>query len=612
MTTSRFKDVEKANRALLANRSPRYERLNRLEQYVDTTQYDDRQFDWFDDSEDAPPLRERRPCIAYPIVQAAIDSNVDLCLGEGKFPAICLTDGDDAEEEASAALSETERQTADAGITKLVEASKLKRVFRRAMALAQGCGTTVVIVGVRGGKPFAEVEQAKRCTCERDKKTGAVKSLEIRYPYQVEVRDERDGCWRLETRLYRRVIDEQRDVTYLPQEAIEDGREPKTWKEDPELTAEHGLGFCPVVWYAHMVASTTAEQSDGRAIHARVLGEIEALDVALSQWHRAAFYSGDPQGYEAGVDSQGAFGDAARTHDPNRIWSTRGPGSGGMSDKNPVIGEYVPAIASAQKPARKKGPGVWWSYPNAEVKVGLLTLPGDALKCIEENARDIRDKVAESLGVVFSDPEMVRFASALSGKAQQMLRQRQLDRCDQYRDDMDDGLIVPTVHLLLRVCRKVAVKSKAIRKTIAILSRLGDEPSLSLRWGAYYAPDPEEEKKQAEFLTTADKAIPLPLKTKVQKLARALGVENVDAFLTEVEAEQTKREEKAAEVANAHANALRDAVDAPAIRGRAAKAAEPDAKADPPGRSGTAPAPAKDGAKPAQPGPRSGGSRAER
>lgn len=537
-----------------ANRSPRHCRLNELERWVDTTQYDNRKHDWFADTEDAPPLRERRPCIAYPIVRTAIDSNVDLCLGEGKFPAIALTDGDDSEG-GEETLSEEDKKRIDKGITKLVQKAKLKAAFRRGMMTAQGCGTAVMIVGARDGVPFAETEQAKRCTVERDAR-GIVERLEIRYPYTAEVK-EPDGKWRVETRLYRRIIDTKSDVTFIPVLAPPDGREVTAWSPDPERSVNHGLGFCPVVWYAHMVAATTAEQVDGRAIHAHCMDEIEALDVSLSQWHRAAFYAGDPQLVETGADDRGPMADGVGLGNRGIPSSVTG---GKYSDDNPVTGFYQ-GERKPGKAARRKGPGIVWHFDSKDAKVDLLSLPGDALKSISDNARDLRDKVAESLGVVFSDPETVRFASALSGKAQQMLRQRQLDRCDQYRDDLAEGLIIPSVQMLLRVCRQIGpgVKVRAIRDAATLSEKLGEEPGITLRWGAYYAPDPAEEKQIAEFLVALDKVLPLPLKWKLQKLQRPLDIENVEAALAEFASEQGARDAKATEQAEAGARALAEA-----------------------------------------------------
>lgn len=573
--------AEEAARAVEANRSPRYCRMNELERWVDTTQYDHRKHDWFADTEDAPPLRERRPCIAYPIVRTAIDSNVDLCLGEGKFPEIVVADGDDDE----AKIGDDAREVVNAGIGKLVGKARLKAVFRCAMGAAQAAGTVAIVAGARNGVPFAEIEQAKRCTIDRDA-SGAVTRLEVRYPYTVEVKG-RDGKWYLETRLYRRVIDDQSDTTYLPQKAPLDGREVTTWAADPARTVTHGLGFCPVTWYTHMLAATTAEQIDGRAIHAHCLDEIEALDMGLSQWHRAAFYAGDPQLVETGADDRKPMADGVGLGNGRDIPAS--VSGGAYSDSNPVIGYYRGGGSSGGKPARRKGPGIVWHFDSPDADVKLLTLPGDALKVIQDNCKDLRHKVAESLGVVFSDPDNVRFASSLSGKAQVMLRQRQLDRCDQYRDDMADGLIKPVIVTMLRVCRALGagIRSRAIRKAAAALADDGST-ELEVKWGSYYAPDPAEQKAIAEFLAAADAVIPVPDAVKVHKLARALEVEDEQQLLEDVEAERESRMTREQDKLAAETKALAEMAHGDgAVTGRDRGGARANAQTDARSRGGS-------------------------
>jgi len=573
---------------LQANRSPRYCALDRLEAFVDTTQYDGRP-DWFDGSEQAPPLRERRPCISYPIVRGAIDSNVDLCLGEGKFPTFELTDGDDGDDNSeSDSLAEADREFVTGGFKKLEDIAKLRRAFRQAFATAQGQGTAVVIGGMRDGEPFIDVEKAKRCEPFSLAADGTVQSLRIQYVYTVDVQD-RDGKWCKEARLYRREIDATKDVTYAPIKAQPDGRVPTEWPVAEEIV--HGLGFCPVIWYRHMVGCSTQGDIDGRAIHQHHLDEITALDMALSQWHRAAFFAGDPQGYEIGVDDEDGPMARGRTTVPLQDLST--PKGGPVGKENRPNGRWVGGEA---KKARKKGPGEWWQYTSPDVKVGMLTLPGDALQALQDHARDLRDKIAEGLGVVFTDPESVRFASVLSGKAQQMLRQRQLDRCDQYREDMADGLIRPALYMLFRVMRAVPPKSRVLRRLMVALSKLGPRPSISLKWGDYYEPDPAEQKLAAEFLQAADKVIAIPDRIKLQKLARSLDIENVTAVLEEIRAERAVREEKARDQAEAGARALLEAAHGGKVenanRSRRGASAQPDAG----GRRGVAAPTAASGA----------------
>src|SRR3954468_7930451 len=98
---------DSARKAFDANVTRRYVALDSLEKWVAGTQYDGRDNWWTDEK----PLWERAPCIVYPIVQIAIQSNVDLCPGDNRFPPFSMKPGEDEGteqnglgEEASAAI----------------------------------------------------------------------------------------------------------------------------------------------------------------------------------------------------------------------------------------------------------------------------------------------------------------------------------------------------------------------------------------------------------------------------------------------------------------------------------------------------------------------------
>ena len=82
---------EPALKAFNAALSPRYRRLDELERWVNGRQYDGQDSWW----SDAKPLWERAPCISYPIVGIAAQSNVDLVLGESRFPVFTSKPGED-------------------------------------------------------------------------------------------------------------------------------------------------------------------------------------------------------------------------------------------------------------------------------------------------------------------------------------------------------------------------------------------------------------------------------------------------------------------------------------------------------------------------------------
>jgi hypothetical protein len=429
-----FEGAEEALRAVEANTSPRYKRLEKLEHWVSGTQYAGLK-SWWDD---AVPLWERAPCIVYPVAHIAIQSNVDLVLGEGRFPSFSTKpDQEEADEESGTDGDASE--DIDRFIVEHHRMCRFRAHCRDALAAAQSCGTAVAIHGARDGRPFADIIPAKWGTPQLGLH-GEVLSLEIRYPYLDEYKKP-SGVWAVRAKLYRRVIDAQRDITYLPANADPNGVEP-SWQEDPHRSTSHGFGFCPSVWYPFMRGCLPVNVIDGKALHGQLLDEIRAHDIALSQRHRGALYS-EPQMCEIGV---------MPGYNPTDVGRQAMLKS--VDDNGNVVGAFRDTGGNAA-PARKKGPTYVNQYEDPQTRVEYLCYPGEALKAQDENAADLLNKLQAALGVVLLDPNHIKFAATTSGKALEAIKQTQVDRCDQYRDDVRDGFLLPSVDMQLRIAQKL-------------------------------------------------------------------------------------------------------------------------------------------------------------
>ena len=414
--------------------SPRSQRMANLERYVDGTQYAGRP-EFFDRS---VPLWHRAPCIVYPLVRNAIASNTDLVLGETRWPRITSRPSEDDRGVDISGLSAEESALIDKFICEVERQSRFHAAIREAFNAAQGCGSAVLIHGVRGGQLFIDSTKARWCEPEFDD-DGSVKRLVIEYPYYATVKER--NCWKVVPKMYRREIDDKKDVEFKAA-TITSGYAEPNWQV--QSSVEHGLGFCPVVWYPFMRGCSVVDNYDGNAIHENLLDEVTALDFALSMKHRAALYAGDPQWTEIGVEPgfmPSQIGDIVSGPATSR--------GGPITSDNRPTGEYRP---QQRQQGRRKGPGEVWQYESPDVKVQLHTLPGDALASLENHCMDLRMKLAESLSAVFLDADSIRMrASVLSGKALEVIRARQIDRCEQYRDDVGSRLLLPSLHMLLRV-----------------------------------------------------------------------------------------------------------------------------------------------------------------
>lgn len=584
MTTdplSKAAGYDEALKAYEANVSRRSARLMELREWVETTQYHGRA-NWFDDSDNAPPLLQRAPCIAYPIVDAAIESNVDLVLGDGRFPEMRVDidpsaiaglgfdeaaglENDDPEGDEGGKPKRPRDESAEAvtyaedAIRKLLKVSRFKRSARLAFREAQGTTSDATIIGLRNGRPFLDVVRGEWCEPKFvGDGSGDVESLEIRYAYIAEIKGP-GGEKRAVCRIYRRTIDAQRDVTYLPGEANAAGTEPR-WVEDKTKTVVHGLGYCPVVWYAHMRECDTVDTIDGHAIHERCTDEIFAHDVALSLRHKAAVTLGAPTVVETGVEQGSGPGATGRTYDPasdpGAILATANGGRPSL--QNPVTGFYG---AGTPKKARKLGPAQLWSYDGSDVEVKLLELSAGALKALDEHAQDLRVKLAESLCVVFLDPNNLKFASTTSGKALGALKARQLDRCDQYREDFWDGWLEPALKMLLRLVSAMPGALVPSLKAIApILASVAASAEITPEWGDYFKPTIEDEQKTVDLVIKARDAGLLSRRRALEIVGPICGVTSFDEEEDAIEAEAHEAAERAEQAASRQNAALHSAM----------------------------------------------------
>lgn len=532
-------NASEAIAAAHANLSPRQRELETLERYAKGSQYEGLP-DWFDET---VPLWERAPCIRYAIAKSAIASNVDLVLGEGRFPIVTSNPGEDDSE--AEGLDPEQSKAVDRAIAEVCRRVRFRSVSRSAMKHGQQAKSVAVIAGARKGRPFLELVRSRWCEPAFDEH-HKVTRLEIRYPY-IEWQKQTDGSYKLRALLYRRVIDDKSDTTYLPLEADKTGKEPleTAWKVDEKRTVNHKLGFCPVHWYAHMRECSTVDDYDGEAIHQDCLDTIRGLDFALSQRHRAALFAGDPQTIETGVQpGYNPSGQVGRMGQPGSV-------KGGEDAQKYATSHYV---STGPKTARVKSPGAVWQYEDPNTKVSYLVLPGEALVALDQDAADLRNKICEDLAYCPIDPHNVKFTGEMSGNAIAMLRARQFDRCDIYRDDVGDNWILPVVQLLLRVALKINLASKALDAVRDILGEFVDdaaaEPMLFLRWPAgYLKPDPADENMTVTMAGAALKAGIATKRMALQKVAPIFGVDNIDQAEEALEKEAEENQAKAMQIA---------------------------------------------------------------
>lgn len=562
MATQEIVGLERAIKILNANLSPRARTLALFESEVDGTRFDGRPA-WTDDS---VPIYERKPAIIYQAVESSIQSKLDLLLGEGRYPTVTSRpEEDEGDEDEEDGLGEEDSKRVDRLIVSISKEARLPGLFREMYESAQGCGTAIALLGSRRNRLFAETLPAKHARCERNA-DGDLVSVTIQYPYIDHQLVK--GQWTATCMLYRRVIDANNDITYAPGVARDDGVEP-VWRE--QSSVPHGLGFVPVRWYKHRAPRQNISGDDGNPVHKTLLGQLEAIDMALSQRHQGALTS-LPQLIEIGVEP--GYNPTAPGRSGSSVSVTMTGGAPGPN--NPVRGEYRTQASRGTSGARKKGPNHPYQYESPDTKVSAINTPGDALAAIDAHIKDLRAKICETLAWVPLDPDSIKFAATVSGKALEILRERELNRVSRDREVFGEEVILGTIDMLLRIALKQSaqLRTPRLKRCVSVLQGMldGEEwqtPTLSLVWPSYFMPSAEDNGKIVE---TACKAYDGKIATRrkqVEMCKRVLAVDNVDAYIEELEAENAERDEKetdelAASVSKMHAGLTND----PNARGR--------------------------------------------
>lgn len=564
------------NRLLDATKSPRYRMLERYQAFYEGTQYVGRAP--FLDRQSDVPTYERAPCVAFPLTKVAIESSVAFAIGEGKFPMLSsMSSEDDSAFDATLGLNPGDSAVVDQFTARLVDICRLPASLREAAKKALAAKSVAIVCGYRAGYPFADAIWSKICTPAFDPNDpDAVVKLTIRYRYRDDVWDVNQGnggAWIPVVKEYLRIIDPVNDTVYLPVEIWDDSdKGPQEGSGATQSVVAHGFGFCPVVWYGCMRESG---QVDGTAVHENKLPMLEALDMALSQRHRAAFYAGDPQWVLTGVSGDESIGSSGRTMRPQIFpgdkpseWSRAlyfgGPQSGG---------------------AIRKGPGEIWRIESPDAKATLYTLPGDALKAIDDHARDLLKKLCDALGVVLIDPSQMNGSGDLSGRTLAFIFSSQLNRVAQFRDDYGRRCILPVVFMLYRMllAQSTGVYLPGLAKVLPILKRFvvvdssgvtrWIAPNVKLIFGAYFEPSDTDE---ATRVTTSAQALTGGLITTKSAIQHIKGVfediQDVSAYADAVAAEKLQRQTDAINNAAAMASAVTPAAAPGATPGAPANA----------------------------------------
>lgn len=551
--------------------------IGQLRAYFESKQYAGRPDFWtgLNAKGEKVPLRERAPCIVYPLPKASVRHVVRFCFGEGRFPTLKVEPAAEGEAEG---LSEEEATELERALAKLVDACEVKSLIRRMMEKGLAHRTAVVLYSVRDGCIEAELPEPEHCwpAFANDRPDGDVERLTWCYLYTAEV--ERNGRIEVDHLWFRRDYDAKNVTRYHPAKWVA-GEAPK-WSI--EAVESHGLGFCPARWVRNMPESDGC--LDGVSLYEGLLNEFDALNFAFSQRHRGIHMFGVPQPYETGVDPDDGPEASART-------SVRG-----YSPDDDGAGAPFGKVA---EPARALAPDSVWSYQNPTAKVGLLETTGEAFNVTTKHVDDIKARILEAMSVVMtSTDDVVGESGEVTAKLLALLYAPQLALVDELRDacwwpkglravltdllriviaTKGEGLLVPNAKEIASKLEKVLVDTSSGPKMLL--------PTIKPIWGEYFTPGNNEIQVGVQTAVAAKDGGLVQPKTATQFVANHFGVTNVDE---ELEAAQEAAEERAAKALE-HAQAMRPA----AGPDKGDKGDEAESKAVPPGADPKKPPKAK-------------------
>jgi len=278
---------------------------------------------------------------------------------------------------------------------------------------------------------------------------------------------------------------------------------------DQSRTVQHQLGFVPIVWIKNLPGGVGF---DGECTFRQAIDTTIELDYQMSQAGRGLKYSSDPE------------------------LLLKDPAMG--ADGEIIKGQGNAIVVS------EKGDAKW------------LEISGDAVRAIIEYSRALREMALESIRGNRSNADKI--SAAQSGRAMELMHQALIWLAGELRVMYGEDGLLPLMRMVVAASKTfdLVVNGKE-------LGPLSDEP-LSLRWGAWFSPTPDDKVGISNALKIGRDAGNLSQKTAVKAMAPVYDVEDEAAEVSEIEKDLRANMDRAIELnAKAEIRASGDAASLP-------------------------------------------------
>lgn len=370
-------------------------RLELLGRVLDGSLYDILDYAFSQESKGPPglggeyiPVRDRRPCIRYPLPRIVVDDSVSLLFSEAHFPLV---------------------QSPDLGAAQIlrdmIREAGLNAVMIDAATKGSVGSVVLKLLITRSGRVHVSVMPTQFLTPEWDPEEPG-ELVRVMERYKVSGKDlARDGYAVAEENAaywFQRVWDRATETWFLPWKVGSDGPgfAPQI-DATPGRTTRHGLGFVPMVWIRNLPGG---DEIDGACTFEQAIETSIEIDYQLSQAARGLRYSSDPT----------------------------------LLIKEPAGEDGTPIVKSAGK-ALVVGEG-------GDAK--LLEINGSAAGAVVEFVRALREMALESIHGNRANAD--RVSAAQSGRALELLYQALIWLADRLRISYGEHGLLALLRLIVK------------------------------------------------------------------------------------------------------------------------------------------------------------------
>jgi hypothetical protein len=283
---------------------------------------------------------------------------------------------------------------------------------------------------------------------------------------------------------FMREWDADAETWYLPWTRDDEAQKNFTPQVDKDRTVRHALGLVPIVWIKNL---SGGDEIDGACTFEQAIHTSIEIDYQLSQAGRGLKYSSDPE----------------------------------LMLKDPATGDGGEILKGSGNAivVSEKGDAKW------------LEISGDAVGAVIEYTRSLRELALESIRGNRSSAD--RITAAQSGRALELLHQALVWLAGDLRVSYGENGLLPLMRMIVAIANQVPITVEGIP-----LQPLSASAPLSLRWGPWFTPTENDKVEQANALKTNRDAGNLSRETAVRALAAAYELEDVEAELSRIAADE--------------------------------------------------------------------------